>query len=274
MKLFRKTWLFLLILCLLTASTAFSATENQGLTAQIKSDVTLLYQPRPDAASLVALQKGAQVKVLDMGLSWCKVEVSGKSGYLSTRFLSFSDVTDAEAFAVITAQNGRLTLREKPSTKSKALGKYNNGNIVAVLEKDKAYTKVGLDGKVGYLLTTHLTFTSVRESLATGLVMNAEDASGKRTVKLRTAAKMGDNAVAQYKSGTPLVILARGGDWFEVELSGKIGYMMSKYIQEDASAATLPTATPAPTALPQTTAPAATHPPAASPTATPAPIGQ
>lgn len=264
MKHFRKTRFFLCILCLLAATTAFSSSENQGIVAEIKSDVTLLYQARPDAASLSSIQKGTQVKVLEMGLSWCKVEVSGKSGYLSTRFLSFSGVSDAEAFAVITAKNGRLTLREKPSTKSKALGKYNNGNIVAVLEKDKVYTKVALDGKVGYLLTTHLTFSSVREGLATGLVINTEDTSGKRTVKLRTAAKMGDNAVAQYKIGTPLVILARGGDWFEVELSGKIGYMMSKYIKEDEAPAALPTATPAattaptPTAPPQTTAPAAT----------------
>jgi uncharacterized protein YgiM (DUF1202 family) len=282
----------LLLLALPALAQVADSKANAGLvtTATLKSAASLLQQPRADAAFVAALNQGDEVQVKQMGLSWCLAVSGDKEGYVASQLLTFSEVTEAETFAVVSANNGRLTLREKDSTKSKALGKYNNGSIVAVIEKGDPFTLVRVDGKEGYLLSDHLTLTGARESSGTGVISWPDDPKRVRNIKMRWSGKTGNNVIMNVKTGNEFVLLAQGDDWSEIELLGKVGFMMTKYLLMDTQPAPSeqaplePGATQAPslfgtvipsqaTLAPVQTAPGASQAPAATPIpqVTPAP---
>lgn len=229
----------LLILALPALAQVADSKAKAGKTtpATLKSAASLLQQPRADAAFVQALSEGEEVAVKTMGLSWCQVVAGGKEGYVASALLTFSDAAEGETFAVVSANNGRLTLREKSSTKSKALGKYNNGNIVAVMEKGSPFTLVRVAGKEGYLLTDHLTLTGPRESAGTGVVSWPDNPKRVRNIKFRWADKTGNNVIGNVKTGSEFVLLKQGDDWSEIELEGKVGYMMTQYLLMDTQAA-------------------------------------
>lgn len=282
----------LLLLALPALAQVADSKANAGLVtaATLKSAASLLQQPRADAAFVAALNQGDEVQVKQMGLSWCLAVSGDKEGYVASQLLTFSEVTEAETFAVVSANNGRLTLREKDSTKSKALGKYNNGSIVAVIEKGDPFTLVRVDGKEGYLLSDHLTLTGARESSGTGVISWPDDPKRVRNIKMRWSGKTGNNVIMNVKTGNEFVLLAQGDDWSEIELLGKVGFMMTKYLLMDTQPAPSeqaplePGATQAPslfgtvipsqaTLAPVQTAPGASQAPAATPIpqVTPAP---
>lgn len=231
--------LCLVIALLLLALPAFAkvadskAKAGKTTPATVKSAASLLQQPRADAAFVQALSEGEEVAVKTLGLSWCQVVAGDKEGYVASRMLSFSEAAEEETFAVVSAKNGRLTLREKGSTKSKALGKYNNGNIVAVIEKGSPFTLVRVNGKEGYLLTDHLTLTGPQESTGTGVISWPDNPKRTRNIKFRWSDKTGNNVIGDVKTGNEFVMLSQGDDWSKIELQGKVGYMMTKYLLLD-----------------------------------------
>lgn len=218
---------------------AEQTTSALGIPATIQGGATLLGKPRADANFVADLQDGVPVKVQTLGLAWSRVAAAGMEGWTASRFLRFSSVGKDSVFAVILAKNGRLTLRAEPATSAKELGKYMNGNIAAVLETGKPFTKVALDGKEGYLLTAHLKFTGARESVGTGVVSWPDDPLRERNITLRWEDKTGDNRITTIKTGTPFVLLKRGDEWGEIEVLGKTGFMMSDYLLEDAAPSTV-----------------------------------
>ena len=228
-----------LLMVLSVPAFAQATSPDSGIPATIQGGATMLGHPRPDAAFVADLQDGVPVQVKTLGLAWSRVAAAGMEGWTASRFLRFSNVDKSSAFAVIAAKNGRLTLREEPATSAKDLGKYMNGNIAAVIEMGKPFTKVALDGKEGYLLTAHLKFSGARESLGTGKVSWPDDPARERNITFRLEDKTGDNRISTIKTGTPFVLLTRGDAWGEIELLGKTGFMMREYLLEDAAPSTV-----------------------------------
>lgn len=243
----------LLALMLLFAVPALAekkkAKKVSVVSAKVVDGATLLSKPRADGETVATLSAGDEVKVSVVGLAWCKAVSGDKEGYVASKLITFSDAESNEAFAVVSAKNGRLTLRQKDSTKSKALGKFNNGSVAAVLEKGDKFTKVAIAGKEGYLLTDHLTFSAAQEGEGVGTIVWPEKTKGVRKIKLRWSEKSGGNVVATVETGTDFVLLEKGDDWSKIEVNGKVGYMMTKYldIEEAVSApsGTLPIGAPA-----------------------------
>ncbi len=249
-----RSFSFLLVIMLLisiiptifaTEKTDKKAEEKKEVTtfvsAKLVSDATVLNEPRADAAFVAGLMADTDVKVLQMGLSWCKIDAGLAQGYVASRFLRFSDVPEQESFAIVNAKNGRLTLREKPNTKSKAIAKVKNGTVTAVLEaSEKNFTRVAVDGKEGYLLSSHLELKGPRESLGTGKIVHPDHPGKVRKIRVRWSDKTGSNVIDEYKTETPLIILTKGETWYEIEVLGKRGYMMKKFIEEATAPAPAP----------------------------------
>lgn len=258
----KQTRVFSLLIALILVAMAVPAVaatkkskQAPSVPATVSGGATLLSKPRADGEFVASLSDGAEVNVSVVGLAWCKVKANDQEGYIASRLIRFSSAAADEAFAVVNANNGRLTLRQKDSIKSKALAKLVNGSVAAVLEKGDQFTKVAIAGKEGYLLTAHLAFSGAQEALGTGTVVWPEKTKGTRTIKLRWSEKSGSNVVASIQTGTEFVLLEKGDDWCRIEVDGKVGYMMTKYLQVDqglsAPGGALPIGIP-PTAAPQT----------------------
>ncbi len=242
-KQFLKAGCFFMALLLLLSLSPVSAEkkadkkaeeEVPSIKASIASDASILLDPRADASFVAGVMANTKVDVLQMGLTWSKVDAGLAQGYIASRFLKFSDIDEDKTFAVVSATNGRLTLREKPSIKSKALAKLNNGTVTAVLEEsEENFTKVAVNGKEGYLLTNYLEFSGAKESIGTGVVIHPDHPGKSRKIRMRWSDKTGDNVIGNVLTNTPVVIVSKGESWYEIETLGKTGYMMKKFIQED-----------------------------------------
>ncbi|MGI6700325.1 MAG: SH3 domain-containing protein [Christensenellales bacterium] len=248
-----KTYrIFALICAIILAVAVIGLAESKEIVtvgAVILEDASLLSGPAAEASLLATIKQGEHVSVSELGLAWCKVKtLAGTDGYVSSRMLQFVDeLAREETFAIVAAKNGRLTLREKDSTKSKALSKHNNGTIAVVLEKGKSFTKVFVAGQVGYLLTAHLEFTADVQSQGLGQITwpdKPDDTTHK--VRVRWQNKTGDNTLGQFMTGTVVQIFEKGEDWSKIQVEDQVGYIMSKYLTALSSLPAVPLKTEEP----------------------------
>jgi len=103
-----------------------------------------------------AFPVGTKVNVLNKGDTWCKVRVSGKTGYMMTQYLYSGTSGGGNSMYVWTPSGTTLNLREEPNAWSTILGSYRVGTKVTVLKRGSIWTKVNVNGKVGYMGSQYL----------------------------------------------------------------------------------------------------------------------
>lgn len=120
------------------------------------------------SASIGRYAQGTQVKVLEKGSTWCRVEVGGKTGYMITSNLSFLQtpiVTPTPGplptatpvgmrKAIVTART--IHLYAFPSTASISLQTFNNGTSVDIVSYGSQWCQVEIKGQQGYVLTKNI----------------------------------------------------------------------------------------------------------------------
>ena len=224
--------------------------------------------------------------------TWAYVTMeSGRVGYMMSKFITASTPAGAPVtpmpaltptpagfapggvLVVRTGNDGKLILREKPSTSSKALSRYPNGTAVTVYDVAGDWVHVHIAGKTGYMMRTFLaennpvqtptpqvtpTITPVPTSAETSPpdasqspaptatpmsaspLMEGSTAyvqtgnSGK--LNLRVKASASSATVDRFISGTQVSIIKISGVWAQVRVGKKTGYMMLQYLSSSASA--------------------------------------
>ena len=154
------------LLCLLII---FSAVSSLAEIVKIRSGtlVRLRASASTKAKVLDAFPKGTRVNVLDKGAIWCKVRVDGKVGYMMTKYL-YSDTSSGSSGSgssggttmyVSTPSGTTLNLRSDADTYSEILGAYRPGTKVTLLKRGRLWSKVSVNGLVGYMYTSYLSYT-------------------------------------------------------------------------------------------------------------------
>lgn len=187
--------------------------------------------PSHESAILAHLDSGAVLTVKILGISWTKVESAGQEGYVPTYMLSFGYGSPQPGLAVVTARGGKLTLREKMTTKSKALGSVPSGRAVVLLAKGKTFSLVRHESKEGYVLTAHLEEKTADQNL--GMLVQVTPPEGKSSANVRLRAKA-DRKSASYttvKSGKSVVVKDTAEGWAAIEYEGYHGFMMADYLK-------------------------------------------
>lgn len=188
--------------------------------------------PSHESAIKANLASGAVLTVKALGLSWTKVSAEGQEGYVPTYTLSFSYGSPQPGLALVTAPGGRLTLRAKMSTKSKALGKIPSGRAVVLLAKGKTFSLVRFEGKEGYVLTAHLEEKPADQNLGTLTEVVAPEGKKTANVRLRAKTDRRSPAYTSVKSGSSVVVKEGKEEWALVEYEGWHGYMMAEYLKK------------------------------------------
>lgn len=187
--------------------------------------------PAHESAVLAQLDPGAVLVLSILGQSWSKVESGGVAGYVPTQSLGFAYGAVQPGIAVVTASNGKLTLRAQMTTKSKALASIPSGRAVLLLAKGEVFSLVRFEGKEGYALTEHLKEVPVGATLGTYTQVVSIEPNREANVALRAAAKKGATVYTRIKSGNSLVVLGIEEGWAQVEYEGYHGYMMAEYLK-------------------------------------------
>ncbi len=240
------------------------------------------------AKSLMLIPNGSVVTVLSRGASWTRVSYKGSTGYVMTRYLSFSAATvtprptaapavqptatprQAVQPQTDTAQvtGGRLWLRASARARAGALLSIPDGATVRVLSWGSDWCRVAYGGFTGYVMTDYLSFavspaqTPTVPPVRTATPAPAEDytVQGQAVISvssgglnMRAYPSTSATILRSIPDGAVVSVLEKGDTWSRVLYGGGTGYVMNTYltfIGSWATATPLPTATPAPYATP------------------------
>lgn len=127
----------------------------------------------------------------------------------------------------------RLNLRTKADKNAASLGKYYNGVAVTVIgwHGELNYAKVEIGSLTGYMDAQYLAsgqdMKKVKSAIPTVKVKNpvATQQLNLRQSQSETSASLG-----KYSNGTEVKVLGVGPTWYHVEVNGKKGFMMMKYL--------------------------------------------
>ncbi len=178
-------------------------------------------------------QDGVSVTIKTLGSAISTVSYNGGTYEVLTADLSFGqDVPEDKKLAVIhTPRTGKASLRKSASGDANLLKQCKAGTLVGVLEYGKTYTKINYKNAVGYILTDCLKFHGIAgESVDTGKLIYNGKATGGTTINIRLEADGGSRTIGEFKTGTEVLVIQRGGEWCEIEVNGIRGFVMAKYL--------------------------------------------
>lgn len=212
-----------------------------GLVTNQKPTAYLNLRAAPSYGATVVdyYYNGVPCVLLSQSNGWYHVRVDGVDGYFREEYITTATwATSEEVATIVTPNNSGLNLRFGPGMDYEALGQYEGGQYVMVLQQGNGWWKVSIDGKVGYMKTDFLKegIRKLNEKESTALVAGVGTAvvSNPKTTQvlnLRLMADASSRVLGQYRNGERLTVLAYGTEWCKVQdKNGTIGYMMTKYL--------------------------------------------
>ncbi len=183
---------------------------------QTKSAVTLRAASSTSGKSVKKVAKATKVTVIDSTGSWRAVKVGSTTGWVQASKLV--KVPAAKKMQTTTA----LNLRAKASTSSKVITVLKKGTKVTITSSSGAWRKVTVSGKTGWVHSKYLkaVSTTAKKTAKTTTALN-----------LRAKASTSSKVITVLKKGTKVTITSSSGAWRKVTVSGKTGWVHSKYLK-------------------------------------------
>ena len=196
------------------------------------------------SGSLGLFPNGTKVLVMGRIGEWAYVNVNGQRGYMMYKFLSFDgsstpdpvvppvDPAKAVTMVVKTGNSGKLHLRVLPSQSSSSLGLYPNGTEVQAVNLGNGWHWASVGGKTGYMMSQFLASkgsTPPTPTPVTPYTMYIHTGnSGK--LNLRALPDINSTSLGLYPNDLAVTVLATTGEWANVAVDGKMGFMMLKFL--------------------------------------------
>jgi len=187
--------------------------------------VNMRQSPVDSGTLITGVAEGTRVDVLVKGITWYKVRVSSQTGYIVSKYLA-TETGGASQYAVVNnPKNSQyLNLRETASQSATVLGRYKNFTPVSVLQSGDTWSKVEVDGKTGYMMSSYLKMT------AASFAATVNNPNGGNSVNFRSGPSWSASVVKTLSVGTAVTVLDKGTDWTLVSVSGATGYVSTWFL--------------------------------------------
>lgn len=190
---------------------------------------------------ICTLTNGAKMPITGASGNWYKVSYNGKTGYVSADYVKVSVGSSAASTPTPTptpntnnASSGlkgavigtSVRMRSEPNTNCATLGYYSNGVTMTVLGSVKDWYKVSYNGKTGYIsaqyfrVTPDESYTSAKSGTVSG-----------SNVRFRMGPSTDFASLGTLNKGTSVKVSGKSGNWYEVCVNGKYGYMSADYVK-------------------------------------------
>ncbi|MCJ7842283.1 SH3 domain-containing protein [Lederbergia sp. NSJ-179] len=237
-----------------TAPTSPSKTETKYVSVNAGSTLNLRSSASTSASIIASLSNGTAVTVESESKGWAKVKVNGKTGYVSSEFLTGKASTPSkqpttptppsksETKFVSVNAGSTLNLRSSASTSASVLAGLSNGTAVTVESESKGWAKVKVNGKTGYVSSQFLTgkaSTPSKQPTAPTSPSKTEtkyvSVNAGSTLNLRSSASTSSSVLAGLSNGTAVTVESESNGWAKVKVNGKTGYVSSQFLTGKAS---------------------------------------
>ena len=209
------------------------------------SNLNMRANPSTSAAIIGKLAKDTAVTVLAEENGWAKIQANGKTGYVSSQYLSNSKSGNtgssnnkpaAKTMYVNVNSGSNLNMRANPSTSAAIIGKLAKDTAVTVLAEENGWAKIQANGKTGYVSSQYL--ANSKSSAADG---NSEQKTTTKYVNvtpgsslnLRSGPSTNSAVLDKLLRGTAVTVFSETNGWAKVEVNGKYGYVSSQYLSTD-----------------------------------------
>lgn len=232
-----------------------------------KGSLNLRNGASTQSAVISSLTKGTAVTVYSEENGWAKINANGKTGYVSTSYLSAGTPVNSAAkppsevtTKYVDVSKGTLNLRSAASTSSAVIAALTKGTTVTVYWEANGWAKVNANGKDGFVSSQYLASqkqgtSSIPETPASPAPAPQAAAPITKYVKLesgslnmRNGASTSSSVIVKLAKGIEVKVLSESAGWAKIEVYGKTGYVSSTYLsKENPSTVIKPTETPTPT---------------------------
>lgn len=213
--------------------------ETATITVPNASKLTVTWKSADTSIVKITKKSGntATIKGMKIGKAKVTAKVDGKT---LTCTVTVKKSPYPMTMKVKTDNGGPLYLRQKASTSSAVLGKYNVGTKVTVLGITDGWAKVKVGGKTGYMMSKFLVKLSGSDSSSSSSSSSTKNTkyaevinnSGGSYVNLRkTANTESSNVLAKVPLGTKLDVVKWGTTFTQVKYKTYTGYMMTCYLK-------------------------------------------
>ncbi|MEZ2715713.1 SH3 domain-containing protein, partial [Niallia circulans] len=216
---------------------ATAKTTAKYVNVEKKSSLNVRKEASTNSSILTKLSRGTEVKVLSSANGWDKVTVSGKTGYVSSSYLSEKKITEATTnnnkateknsgntptlvSKKVNVQAGsNLNVRSTASTSGSIKGKLSAGTVVTVLSEKNGWSKIKTSKAEGYVSSEYLTSISTPdkgtdkneakqpEKTPTGKEMKVNVQAGSN-LNVRSTASTSGSIKGKLSAGTVVTVLS------------------------------------------------------------------
>ncbi|MBL5846670.1 SH3 domain-containing protein [Bacillus sporothermodurans] len=197
---------------------------------------------------IAKLAKGAKVTVLSESNGWSKIQANGKTGYVSSKFLTDKKVqskpkekTPAKTVTkyVDVDTDSTLNMRSKASTSGSIVAKLKKGTKVTVQSESNGWSKITASGKTGYVSSKYLTDKNTqskptknppKQTTPTKTVTKYVEVDAGSTLNMRNKASTSGSIVAKLKKGIEVTVLSESNGWSKIKVYDQIGYVKSELL--------------------------------------------
>lgn len=218
---------------LCAASLSLSALVGSALaapaTVTAQGGLRLRNGASTSAAAIVTLASGTKVEVLEALDGWYRVEANGKTGYVSSQYLSVTGTVSASS----------LNVRSTPSTSGSKVTTLSSGAQVTLLESLDGWYRVEANGKTGYVSGQYISLATAKSPATSAPTASTPPAAEQTrttgtvsasTLNVRSGPGSSHGKIGSLSSGTQVEILEKLDGWYRIDLNGKTGYVSGQYV--------------------------------------------
>ena len=193
---------------------------------------------------------GTKVTMISKNALWSFVNVNGTKGWMLTSLLAKTGAAGATATTAAGADNGVaytvknngnfVNLREGAGYDYGVIKQVADGTKVTMVSKNAVWSYVNVNGTNGWMLTSLLVKTGNAANTAAAGADNGVAYTVKNNgnyVNLRQGAGSEYGVIRQVADGTKVTMINRNAVWSYVNVNGTKGWMMTSFLQKNATGA-------------------------------------
>ncbi|HDR3889450.1 TPA: SH3 domain-containing protein [Bacillus cereus] len=228
------------------ATQTVQASASNNSSYKVTADVLHVRAGSSTSHDIISrVYNGQSLNVIGEENGWFKINLNGKTGYVSGEFVSKNGATTNTN--VSTGGNNKVTadvlrVRTAPSTSSSVSGRVYEGQTLNVIGEENGWVKINHNGQTGYVSSQFVSGASSN----TGSTNNnnnqttVQPASGNYTVnvsslRVRTGPSTSHPTVGSVKKGQVVQVVGEVQDWFKINYAGQTAYLSKDYVTKGGS---------------------------------------
>lgn len=198
-------------------------------------------QPNTSSAIMGRVYEGEVLQVIGEENSWLKINHKGKTGYVSSEFVSENIVsakTNVSMSSSKTVTANVLRVRTQPNTSSAIMGRVYEGKALQVIGEENGWLKINHNGKVGYVSSQFVIDGSSNGSDNNNGKVQVASGNYKINVsslRVRTGPSTSHTILGSIHKGQVVQVTGEVQDWVKINYSGQTAYISKDYISKSGS---------------------------------------